>query len=79
MLVTNTDPANDCWLTLQIDDGSTQEEFIYQLNIPAGATLDVFEEYKQPPPLLEGDVLEAIAENLSDLKAYCWYMTVTTV
>jgi hypothetical protein len=51
---------------------------VYQLNIPAGATLDVFEDYKQPPPLLESDALEAIAENTGDLTCFCWYMTVAT-
>lgn len=77
MIVTNNDPANDCWLTLQIDDG-TVDVFMYQLNIPAGATLDVFADYKQPPALVETDSLEAIAENPSDLTCFCWYMTVAT-
>lgn len=78
LIITNNDAANDCWITLQIDSGSP-DVFVYQLNIPAGATLDVFEEYKQMPPLLEGDALEGIAQQAGDLTYYCWWMEVATV
>lgn len=70
LLVSNIDGANTCWVTVDHYRSATARRIVYQVNVQAGTTLDVF---AKPFYLQEGDALRLTAQANGDLEATASY------